>query len=153
MRLVIVTSFLLLPFFAKGQCLDTLRFAQDPGTACNQDFRPVCGCDGVTYRNQCYAEWATVLQWNDKPCEQVAINLFPNPVVYQLYAQIATKFEADVQIFIFDRNGNVYYRADLRNVEYEYLIVPVHDFDQGLYIFMAQSGQDVVLEKFVKWNE
>lgn len=153
MRIIALIFLTLLPFMGQAQCLDTLRFPQAPGTACNPEFYPVCGCDGVTYRNSCFAEWATVLQWAEGPCEQVAVNLFPNPVVYQLFAQIATKFETDVQVYIFDRNGNIYYQADLRNIEYETLIIPVYDFDQGLYIFMAQSGQDVVLEKFVKWNE
>jgi hypothetical protein len=144
----------LLPMLGKAQCLDTLRFPTNPGNAfLGAGFFPVCGCDGNTYRNQCYAEWATLVQWTEGPCEQVAAYIFPNPVVYQLTAIVNTRYESDVQIYIFDRNGNMYFDSYIRSATYEYITIPTNDFDEGLYIFMAQSGSDVVLEKFIKWNE
>lgn len=154
MKAIVLACLMLLPVLGHGQCLDTLRFAQDPGSAClGFPFLPVCGCDGNTYRNFCFAEWATVTQWTDGPCELVAATIYPNPVIYQLTAEIVTRFESDVQIFIFDRNGNIYFDSYIRSATNEYITIPTNDFDQGMYIFMVQSGQDVVLEKFVKWNE
>ncbi|MFM1874682.1 MAG: hypothetical protein RL266_419 [Bacteroidota bacterium] len=152
MKWFFVVSVLTLPLHVASQCLDTLNTpVLNPG--CNLDFTPVCGCDGVTYRNPCYAEAATVLQYVDRPCEQVAINFYPNPVIYWLYAIIVTKYEADVNLLIFDRNGNIYYSRYLRAVNYEYLTIPVHDFHDGMYILMVESNGVAQFKKFIKWNE
>lgn len=152
MKRLVSFMILCLPWLANGQCLDTLNSPiLNPG--CNLDFTPVCGCNGVTYNNPCFAEAATVLQYVDRPCEQVAINFYPNPVIYWLYATVVTKFEADVNLMIFDRNGNIYYSRYLQSVNYEYLTIPVHDFDDGLYILMAESNGVAEFKKFIKWKE
>ena len=137
---------------ALSQCLDTLRFV-DPAPGCPLDFIPICGCNGVTYRNSCFAEAATVIQYSDGPCEQVAVSFYPNPVTNWLFTTLVTKFESDVQLYIYDRNGNIYYNRYLRNVTYEYLTIPVNDFDDGLYVLVVQSGGELVFEKFIKWNQ
>jgi hypothetical protein len=135
-----------------GQCLDTLSFPnlQPP---CFPDFLPVCGCDGVTYRNACYAEFATVQQWQEGPCENILIDIYPNPAVNWLNTTIVTKFESNVNLYIFDRNGNIYYYDYLTTVTNSTLIIPVNGFDYGLYVVMAESNGDVQLSKFIKWYE
>jgi hypothetical protein len=35
---------------------------------CNEDFGPVCGCDGETYANVCAALGAGVIDWSEGPC-------------------------------------------------------------------------------------
>ncbi len=135
-----------------AQCIDSLNFPnlQPP---CFADFLPVCGCDGVTYRNACYAGFATVLQYQEGPCENIVIDFYPNPTSYWLNTTIVTKFESNVNLYIFDRNGNVYYYDYLTNVTNRSLTIPVHGFEQGLYIMMAESNGDVQLSKFIKWEE
>ena len=135
-----------------GQCLDTLNFPnlQPP---CFPDFLPVCGCDGVTYRNECYARFATVQQWQEGPCENIVVDIYPNPAVYWIYTTVVTKFESNVNLYIFDRNGNIYYYKYLQSVSHHTLTIPLDEFDYGLYVIMAESNGDVQLSKFIKWYE
>lgn len=149
---ILSSLLVILPFIGHAQCLDTLNFPTNSPN-CHLDFAPVCGCDGVTYRNWCYAEGATVQQWTDGPCEQVAASIFPNPDIYWLNVSIVTKFESNVNIFIFDRNGNMAYSSTLSNVTRDYLTIPTNIFDQGMYVMMVECNGHVELLKFIRWEE
>jgi len=146
--------FLLLSFSTSvsAQCLDTLQFPnlQPP---CNLFFSPVCGCDGITYRNSCYADFATVLQYSEGPCEQVAMDFFPNPVVDVLNLTLVTRYEINVNFYIFDRNGNMYFYRYFPNVLIEHITLPVSSFEQGLYIVVAEANGQTFLSKLVRVNQ
>lgn len=47
-------------------CIDTSKI--DPSVICTMEWRPVCGCDQVTYSNVCVAESNGVLQWTEGEC-------------------------------------------------------------------------------------
>ncbi|MBK8700463.1 MAG: hypothetical protein IPN29_13400 [Saprospiraceae bacterium] len=43
-----------------------------PSMKCDEDRRPVCGCNGVTYKNACEAGKAGVLRYKWGPCFKTA---------------------------------------------------------------------------------
>ena len=47
-------------------CIDQTRI--DPNRACIEVYDPVCGCDGKTYSNTCFAEIAGVTSYQKGEC-------------------------------------------------------------------------------------
>ena len=46
----------------------------DLNVACIEIYQPVCGCDGVTYSNKCYASSGGVSSWVDGECANWVIS-------------------------------------------------------------------------------
>ena len=86
------------------------------------------------------------------PCEQVAFEFRPNPVIDFLNTTIVTKFEANVNIYIFDKNGTIKYAQRLNAVTWYYLTIPMNTFDPGVYVMLVESNGVTKVSKFVKWN-
>lgn len=137
--------------FGPYSCVDSLSFPVT-NPPCYNDFIPICGCDEVTYINFCHWQYAALNHYIEGPCEQVTFHFYPNPVTDFINLRMATRFEADVNLYIFDRNGNIMYYRYLRNVVNEQLYIPVYGFQQGMYFIIAESNGEPFSAKFMKWD-
>lgn len=48
-----------------NSCIDENLKSDD---ACYEIYAPVCGCDGITYSNDCYAKVNGVSSWEEGSC-------------------------------------------------------------------------------------
>jgi len=48
------------------QCIDERQI--DPSVSCTGLYAPVCGCDNVTYSNECVAQKSGVVFWTEGAC-------------------------------------------------------------------------------------
>jgi hypothetical protein len=48
------------------ECIDLSR--KDPNGECTKEYKPVCGCNGITYNNSCALMKDGVLNWTEGAC-------------------------------------------------------------------------------------
>ena len=78
------------------------------------------------------------------------INLFPNPVVDQLFLQVQTPTKTPVLLQLINSLGQECHRQLIDPTHFT-LPIDVSNFPKGLYLAqLSQGNQIILLEKFVK---
>lgn len=86
-------------------CVDTTRI-NDYYICANPIYQPVCGCNGITYRNECRAYFAGgVNYWVNGTCENFGFDILTNPVALEITLSVYTKFSENVNIQIYSSFG------------------------------------------------
>lgn len=152
---VLAISILLANSSFAQQCLDTLGFYPQPSTSCyGLGFEPVCGCNGETYFNYCFAtNQDGVLQYTDGPCGTLAAFSSPNPLLDIINFQVINRLEDDIVVEIKDMNGTVYLFNKYSRTGYlDIQNVYISDFPRGMYFITVYNSQEFVVQKVMKWD-
>jgi hypothetical protein len=69
-----------------GKCIDEKKIK--PDAVCYELYQPVCGCDGQTYPNDCYARKAGVTNWTDGECCIDPKKIDPDAACIKIYKPV-----------------------------------------------------------------
>ena len=139
-------------------CKDPLKI-ENIFYTCYEDYDPVCGCDGVTYRNYCAAENQYALNpgnYTVGPCSNFDYDISPNQITDFLRLKIKKKRAGYFALTIYDVFGHIFFNQVFNytdiNSKYEPYEISVLGFEQGLYIIEVISDGEQQIQKFYKVN-
>lgn len=155
-RIALLIPFLLHGFFSSAQCKDPNWVT--PIYICSEIFQPVCGCDGVTYMNQCQAVNVGGILFNNYtdgvcPGQDFEFFIYPNPVgsVLKLRMQFNT-FGGNATLMISSVWGEVVYRSNIQKFDNQPIYLDIQEaatLRPGMYFFIVYTANQLKVKKFV----
>ncbi len=137
--------------FGTPSCIDSNMVSFNPcfGTV----YQPVCGCDNVTYRNECLAIAAGIVNFGyvDGPCEFMDFDFSPNPVntAGEMKLKIICKDVTDINVWIFDTFFRERYYQVSRQFQDIELYPDVRGFGNGLFFIVVEAGGVVKVKRLL----
>jgi hypothetical protein len=129
-------------------------------------YKPVCACDGKTYRNICSAEMQNGIlqgQWRDGSCSGLEFDIYPtitNDNLNFSFVQLQNN-AATAELYIVDQYGAIMYYKSLYvdpsfcdgfSCKSNLLITETAYYRQGVYIMFLFNGKgDYRFKKFIKY--
>ncbi len=152
LRIALISLFVL---FLSGnkqlsaQCIDSTHIQY--GGYCDPQWIPVCGCNGVTYRNDCFSRNAGLVSWNYGICDAIDFDFNPNPPsndgYIDIHAIMRTPGYMNVQLV--DRFGRIYYSTAFSNISDFTFQINVKGFPAGMYLLNLWCNDGFKVKKIV----
>jgi hypothetical protein len=146
---------ILLPAKASAQvtyCYDSTL--KNQSTVCPSVYEPLCGCDGITYRNYCEMYYHNgITDYRSGICEPLAVEFTPNPVFNSMHVTLTLKEPADAFMYIFDLYGRNWYFQQFRSIDKLIFDIETDKFPMGLYFIHAQTDNFSVIKRFIRIPE
>lgn len=133
-------------------CEDTLR--RNQFFQCNEPFyRPVCGCNNQTYRNECesYNVYGINTILNAGVCRDQIFDFdfYPNPSIGEINFALEFFDQGNISIQIFDTYGKLKYLLNKPSVHRLDEVISTAGFQTGLYVITVTSGNTFKAQKLI----
>ncbi len=144
----------------KGPCSGTCKdsILAIPDFPCSNLYEPVCGCDNVTYDNECIARYKNgVIKYKSGKCisntwtisKNINVKLYPNPTSDMLFINISDiNVNETLTLKIFTIDGLMLKSLEINNLDHE---LDASFLQSGLYILhISDKIQTLYASKFIK---